>query len=156
MIQINKKADCCGCNACGDICPKQAISFETDIEGFWYPNVDMNKCIDCHLCEKVCPILQSDNLKKNDYDNPHCFAVQNKNLESLFNSTSGSAFAAFAEKIYKQGGYVGGAVFNDDYSVSLSSMPESELGLGNILNIILIVIGILLILLGIAIMIRLK
>lgn len=48
------------------------------------------------------------------------------------------------------------STFNDDYSVSLSSMPEFELGLGNILNIILIVIGILLILLGIAIMIRLK
>lgn len=48
------------------------------------------------------------------------------------------------------------STFNDDYSVSLSSMPESELGFGNILNIILIVIGILLILLGIAIMIRLK
>ena len=48
------------------------------------------------------------------------------------------------------------STFNDDYSVSLSSMPESELGFGNILNIILIVIGILLILLGIAIIIRLK
>lgn len=44
----------------------------------------------------------------------------------------------------------------DSYSVSLSSMPEAELGLENILNIILIVVGILLILLGIAIMIRLK
>lgn len=117
MISIKNKVDCCGCNACGDICPKQAISFKTDIEGFWYPEVDMEKCIDCHLCEKICPIIQIDNIKKNDFDEPICYAVQNKNLESLFNSTSGSAFAAFAEKIYKQGGYVGGAVFNDDYSV---------------------------------------
>lgn len=45
---------------------------------------------------------------------------------------------------------------NNDYSVSLSSMPESELGFNTILNIILVVIGILLILLGIAILIRLK
>ena len=36
--------------------------------------------------------------KKNDYSTPKCFAAQNKNLESLFNSTSGSAFAGFAEK----------------------------------------------------------
>lgn len=117
MIQITDKQNCCGCNACGDACPKQAISFKTDNEGFWYPEVDMQKCIDCGLCEKVCPILQADNLKKNDFETPKCFAAQNKNLEFLFNSTSGSAFAGFAEKIYRDGGYVGGAVFNEDYSV---------------------------------------
>lgn len=39
---------------------------------------------------------------------------------------------------------------------SLSSLPESDLGLTNILCIILIVIGVLLILLAIAIIIRLK
>ena len=52
--------------------------------------------------------------------------------------------------------YLSSTTLNDDYSVSLSSMPESELGFGNILNIALIVVGILQILLGIAIMIRLK
>lgn len=117
MIRINKKEDCCGCNACGDVCPKKAITFKTDNEGFWYPEVDMQKCIDCGLCEKVCPIIQAGGLKKNDFETPKCYAAQNKNLESLFNSTSGSAFAGFAEKIYKDGGYVGGAVFNEDYSV---------------------------------------
>ena len=117
MIHITDKVNCCGCNACGDICGKQAISFKTDNEGFWYPEVDKDKCVDCGLCEKVCPIIQADSLKKNDFDKPKCFAAQNKNLESLFNSTSGSAFAGFAEKVYKDSGYVGGAVFNEDYSV---------------------------------------
>lgn len=117
MIGIKNKQDCCGCNACGDACSHDAISFKTDNEGFWYPEVDKNKCIDCHLCEKACPILQIENLKINDFEKPICYASQTKNLESLFNSTSGSAFASFAEKIYKEKGYVGGAVFNDDYSV---------------------------------------
>ena len=57
MIQIVDKSKCCGCNACGDICPKDAITFKIDIEGFWYPEVNMDCCIDCGLCEKVCPIL---------------------------------------------------------------------------------------------------
>ncbi len=117
MIQISDKAKCCGCNACGDVCAHKAISFKTDNEGFWYPEVDTQKCTDCGLCEKVCPIINIGELKKNDFPEPKCYAAQAKNLESLFNSTSGSAFATFAEKIYKQGGYVGGAVFNDDYSV---------------------------------------
>ena len=117
MIKISDKTNCCGCNACGDVCPKGSITFKTDLEGFWYPEVDKDKCVDCGLCEKVCPIIQADSLKKNDFDKPKCFAAQNKNLESLFNSTSGSAFAGFAEKVYKDSGYVGGAVFNEDYSV---------------------------------------
>lgn len=61
MIQITDKLKCCGCNACGDICPKDAITFKTDIEGFWYPEVDMERCIDCGLCEKVCPECTSAN-----------------------------------------------------------------------------------------------
>lgn len=117
MISIKNKKDCCGCNACGDVCPKQAISFKTDNEGFWYPEVDLQKCIDCCLCEKICPVNVVDSLKNNKFEEPICFAAQNKNLESLFNSTSGSAFAALAERMYKEGGYVGGAVFNEDFSV---------------------------------------
>ena len=58
MIDIKRKEECCGCNACGDVCPKGSISFKVDTEGFWYPEVDMNTCINCRLCEKVCPILQ--------------------------------------------------------------------------------------------------
>ena len=118
MINIINKSECCGCNACGDICPKGAISFKEDIEGFLYPVVDRDTCIDCHLCEKVCPVIHAGELKKNDFEKPKCFAAQCKNLQSLFDSTSGSAFATLAEKMYKCGGYVGGAVFNDDYSVT--------------------------------------
>ena len=117
MIKITTKENCCGCNACGDICGQHAIVFKTDKEGFWYPEVNQEKCTDCHMCEKVCPIINIDELKKNDYQEPVCYAAQHKNLESLFNSTSGSAFAALAERMYKDGGYVGGAVFNDDFSV---------------------------------------
>ncbi len=45
---------------------------------------------------------------------------------------------------------------NTDSKVGLSSLPESNLGFANILNILLIVVGIILILLAIAILIRLK
>lgn len=57
MINITDKVECCGCNACGDICPKNAITFKTDIEGFWYPIIDTEKCIGCDLCDKTCPII---------------------------------------------------------------------------------------------------
>lgn len=116
-ISFTENTDCCGCNACGDVCPHEAISFKTDIEGFWYPEVDKEKCIDCGLCRKVCPIINIDKLKKNDYDQPACYAAIHKNYEVRFDSTSGGLFSAFAEKFYRDKGYVGGAIYNDDWSV---------------------------------------
>lgn len=119
MIQIQNKVDCCGCNACGDICAHNAISFKTDNEGFWYPDVDMQKCIDCHLCEKVCPILNKDEYTTmGGFVKPRTYAIAHKNIEVRFDSTSGGAFTALAEEMFKQGGFVGGAIYNDDWSVS--------------------------------------
>jgi len=117
MINIQNKIDCCGCNACGDVCVQHAITFKTDNEGFWYPEVDKEKCTDCHLCEKVCPIINVKVLKKNDLPQSICYAAEHKNLEVVFDSTSGGLFSALADIMYKSGGYVGGAVFNDDFSV---------------------------------------
>lgn len=117
MIDIKRKEDCCGCNACGDACPKGSITFQTDIEGFWYPVVNKDTCIDCHLCEKVCPVINVKELKKNDLLQSICYAAEHKNMEVLFDSTSGGLFSALADIMYKEQGYVGGAVFNEDFSV---------------------------------------
>lgn len=34
MLKITNKIDCCGCNACGDICKQGAISYSVDQEVF--------------------------------------------------------------------------------------------------------------------------
>lgn len=117
MISIQDKSKCCGCNACGDVCAHGAISFVTDIEGFWYPEVDASKCTDCGLCEKICPNLHAEELKKNDFEKPICYAAEHKNLEVVFDSTSGGLFSALADRMYRDKGYVGGAIFNEDFSV---------------------------------------
>lgn len=117
MIEIKDKKDCCGCNACGDICPNGSITFKTDIEGFWYPEVNKDSCIDCHLCENVCPAIHSKELKKNEYEEAICHAAIHKNIETRFDSTSGGIFSALAEKTYKEGGFVGGAIFTDTWGV---------------------------------------
>ena len=44
---------CAGCMACVDICPKQCVSIEDDIQ---YMNavIDQEKCVNCNACHKVC------------------------------------------------------------------------------------------------------
>lgn len=118
MINIKKREECCGCNVCGDICPTSAITFYIDNEGFWYPKVNKEKCINCGLCEEVCPIKTECNSKKINTREPDCYAVEHKSIEVRFNSTTGGAFSAFAEEMYSQKGYVGGAIHNEDFSVS--------------------------------------
>lgn len=117
MININNKANCCGCNACGDVCTKNAISFKTDIEGFWYPEVNKDLCNDCGLCEKVCPILQpADKVLR--YDEPRVFAAYTKNDAIRTDSTSGGIHSMLAQTMYEKNAYVGGAVYNEDHTVS--------------------------------------
>ena len=45
-ILYKRKEECCGCTACYAICPKEAICMAEDEEGFEYPQINDDKCID--------------------------------------------------------------------------------------------------------------
>ena len=55
MIEIkdSNKKECCGCTACMNICPVGAIEMRPDEEGFLYPSVNKEKCINCGLCSYI-------------------------------------------------------------------------------------------------------
>ena len=102
MIKIQKTTDCCGCSACAEICPKQCISLDVDYEGFWYPQINSSICIDCHLCESVCPVLNPGV----EHKPLHVYAAINKNDEIRARSASGGVFTIIAEKVIDEGGVV--------------------------------------------------
>lgn len=118
MIKLNRKEDCCGCNACGDICPKHAIKFVNDKEGFWYPEINQELCVNCGLCEKICPVINKCKSLEKNYKEPECFAAEHKSIDVIFSSTTGGMFSALADVMYNQSGYVGGAIHNKDFTVS--------------------------------------
>lgn len=113
MINIKLKKDCCGCSACVQICPKQCVSMSADNEGFLYPKVDATICIDCGLCEKVCPVIN-----QNEPREPLAvYAAKNNNEEIRLKSSSGGVFTLLAEQIILEDGVVFGAKFNENWDV---------------------------------------
>lgn len=114
MIDIVKKEDCCGCNACTNVCPKQCISMETDEEGFWYPEIDKSKCIDCDLCVKVCPIIHTPKIEREEIK---AYACKNKDLEARVDSSSGGVFSLLCKEVIDDGGVVFGASYDCDFDV---------------------------------------
>ena len=104
MFAINYE-NCTGCGACVQRCPKQCISWTTKEFDFRYPRVDEASCINCGLCEKVCPIdkeLKAPTAQK-------AYAAVHKDSAVLEKSTSGGAFTALADTIFSRGGVVYGA-----------------------------------------------
>lgn len=124
MIKIKKKEKCCGCEACKNICPKNAITFLPDEKGDMYPCVSKGLCVNCHLCEKVCPIINPIVIPLS-YD-PKAYAAWNNNVEERMKSTSGGIFPLLANTILENGGHVVGAQYEDDFTVSHIIISQKE------------------------------
>lgn len=95
-----------------------------DHEGFLYPQVDSEACIDCGLCEKVCPAINQGNpiLPLTTY------AARNNDENIRYKSSSGGIFTLLAEQIIGEGGVVFGAKFDEQWNV-VHSYSESIEGL---------------------------
>lgn len=99
MITITEKVNCCGCFSCYNICPTQSISMIPDDEGFLYPTIDIDKCINCNLCEKHCPLLQTkNNIQQKKEEAQIVYGCRNSINNELYKSSSGGMFSLFAKK----------------------------------------------------------
>ena len=114
MITIKDKRNCCGCSACASVCPKHCIVMCEDNEGFLYPVVNTSICIECELCEKVCPVIH---VQPDVEKEQRAYLVQHKNVQVLRESTSGGAFTAIAKWVLDREGIVCGAGFSTDFEV---------------------------------------
>ena len=126
MISFTDKSQCCGCESCVQCCPKRCIELREDREGFLYPFVreEEEECVDCHLCERVCPVLNPGTKRK-----PlETFAAINPDSSIRNVSSSGGVFTALALFVLKRGGVVFGACFDGNWNV-VHGYTETEEGL---------------------------
>lgn len=94
------KEGCCGCSACASGCPKNAIIMKGDEEGFIYPIIDNQRCIDCGLCMKLCSFNSEKEIPKEFYK-VFSLAVRHKDVDIVKQSQSGGAFTALSDGALK-------------------------------------------------------
>ncbi len=104
--------DCCGCGACVNICPKSALAYSCDVNGFIYPVIDNTLCVNCGKCLKVCPAFI--NTKK-IYRKAYAAVAADKNVR--LRSSSGGIFSVISGYILQQGGVVYGCIMDEHFKV---------------------------------------
>ncbi len=100
--------NCTGCGACVIACTKNCIQLKLDDNGFLRPIVNMDQCINCGLCYKICP-LEND---IGDQNLLSVFAYKSYNAEYLSKSTSGAFCTDIAEEYIKKGYTIVGAEYD--------------------------------------------
>ncbi|MEO2508746.1 Coenzyme F420 hydrogenase/dehydrogenase, beta subunit C-terminal domain [Clostridium paraputrificum] len=124
-VYMDKK-ECCGCTACEKICNLKAIRMEKDKEGFFYPVINEDICIDCGQCRKVCPLNKEEN-KENTIDKLIIYAVKHKEENERMNSSSGGMYTALSNYVLNKNGVVAGVKFNEEFEV-IHECTNSEMG----------------------------
>lgn len=113
--QLADSNHCTGCMACADSCTQKAISCVVNDEGHYSYQVDEEKCVLCHRCEKVCPIVSKMQYGVNDLKASQPYAAWTSNEKLRGQATSGGVFPAIAKSVLEQGGVVFGAVQDQFY-----------------------------------------
>lgn len=122
MLKITDKSQCCGCEACAQVCPVQCITMQMDDEGFRYPSVDTEKCSECGACRRVCPVLNRDEERQ-----PlQTLAARNPQEQVRMQSSSGGVFSMLAERTLARGGVVFGARFDERWQVEHAGVESIE------------------------------
>lgn len=126
MISVfERREDCCGCTACEFICPTNAIGIISDKEGFLYPKIDQELCIDCGLCVETCAFQKGYDTTDN-YKVPKVFALKHKSDGVREKSSSGGAFTAISDYILSIDGIIYGAILDSDMKVFHLRTETSE------------------------------
>lgn len=84
-----------------------------DSMGFLYPVVDMERCTECGLCRRACPVL----VPPPRHLYPKVYACVARDDAVREASSSGGVFGLLARRVVEAGGAVFGAAFDEDFDV---------------------------------------
>lgn len=110
------KESCCGCGACVNACPFDAISYDKDEYGFIVPKVNSERCVSCGKCIQVCPYRNLVPSYESDFS-PVTYAATNIDSDVVKNSSSGGIFFSLAQSVIEKSGVVFGAIMDSSFNV---------------------------------------
>ena len=93
-----------------------------DANGFPSPVIQAEKCVDCNLCNQVCPAIhppKAEPFRK-------AYAAQYNDGEALKDSSSGGVFTALSREFFRRGGLVYGCVWDEQYRAVVRRAENEE------------------------------
>lgn len=130
FLNKGNPSDCCGCSACVQKCPMQCLSIVPDKDGFLFPQLVKDSCINCGLCTMVCPLEN----EMEPLDNPKFYGAYSQNFFDITNSSSGGIYPSLARWVISQRGIVYGAMLDtnhDLYHIGVTENDEVKKTLGS-------------------------
>ncbi len=127
-IRTQDKNKCNGCTACAAICEHKAISMQEDSEGFFFPVLDNDLCVNCGLCDKICP-MGSDHQANSGKDQKSYLAIS-EYPEHYSKSATAGICTILARLFVENGGKVFGVSLDEStwktFHISVSDNEDVE------------------------------
>lgn len=117
MINFDFDKDCCGCTACANSCNHGAITMKANDEGFLMPHIDKEKCVDCGLCDKACPHLNTSTDRSQfsleSFKDKKAYLYFSKDARRKESASGGFVYDIY-NKVLADGGLICGCEWNDN------------------------------------------
>lgn len=120
------ESTCTGCSACFNSCKVDAISMRADDEGFLYPSIDSQKCVNCGACKGVCPSIKNNLCASDGASEKRAYHYSTTDKTLLKKSSSGGAFQVLARYVLQSGGVVYGAAFDENFRVKHIAVTDID------------------------------
>ena len=74
-MKLASPISCTACMACVDSCHHDALNVSIDRDGFYCIEAHPDKCVECGLCGRVCPVLASTSVDREEIRLSHVYGA---------------------------------------------------------------------------------